>query len=147
MGQRESFGYFVTSVVTFFDARVSHPYCYVLSFFSYSTHGTVSARPPHDFKFSGSTPLRHRVRLPPGRDLFLCLLFDWALTLHPTLNLQLFWQTLYGFLRLRIPSGTSPILPDLKGCALIRELHVYGKLKKVCMELRLQCFFWELPIE
>ncbi|CAN0416277.1 unnamed protein product, partial [Ectocarpus sp. 13 AM-2016] len=40
-------------------------------------------------------------------------------------------QTLYGFLRLRIPSGTSPILPDLKGCALIRELHVYGKLKKV----------------
>ena len=41
-------------------------------------------------------------------------------------------QTLYGFLRLRIPSGTSPVLPDLKGCALIRELHVYGKLKKVC---------------
>ncbi|CAM9532129.1 unnamed protein product [Ectocarpus sp. 4 AP-2014] len=40
-------------------------------------------------------------------------------------------ETLYGFLRLRIPSGTSPILPDLKGCALIRELHVYGKLKKV----------------
>lgn len=40
-------------------------------------------------------------------------------------------QTLYGFLRLRIPSGTSPILSDLKGCALIRELHVYGKLKKV----------------
>eukprot|EP00904_Undaria_pinnatifida_P004009 jgi/Undpi1/13609/HiC_scaffold_9.g03263.m1 len=40
-------------------------------------------------------------------------------------------QTLYGFLRLRIPSGTSDILPDLKGCALIRELHVYGKLKKV----------------
>ncbi|CAN0441484.1 unnamed protein product, partial [Hapterophycus canaliculatus] len=40
-------------------------------------------------------------------------------------------KTLYGFLRLRIPSGKSPILPDLKGCALIRELHVYGKLKKV----------------
>ncbi|CAN0221465.1 unnamed protein product [Ascophyllum nodosum] len=38
---------------------------------------------------------------------------------------------LYGFLRLRIPSGTSQILPDLKSCALIRELHVYGKLKKV----------------
>lgn len=40
-------------------------------------------------------------------------------------------QTLYGFLRLRIPSGTSLVLPDLRGCALIRELHVYGKLKKV----------------
>ncbi|CAN0182944.1 unnamed protein product, partial [Laminaria digitata] len=40
-------------------------------------------------------------------------------------------ETLYGFLRLRIPSGKSSILPDLKGCALIRELHVYGKLKKV----------------
>lgn len=45
-------------------------------------------------------------------------------------------QTLYGFLRLRIPSGTSPILPDLKGCALIRELHVYGKLKKVVLYSR-----------
>lgn len=44
-------------------------------------------------------------------------------------------KILYGFLRLRIPSGTSPILPDLKGCALIRELHVYGKLKKVCCAL------------
>ncbi|CAN0108469.1 unnamed protein product, partial [Sphacelaria rigidula] len=40
---------------------------------------------------------------------------------------------LYGFLRFRIPSGTSPILSDLKGCALIRELHVYGKLKKVSL--------------
>ncbi|CAM9610005.1 unnamed protein product, partial [Discosporangium mesarthrocarpum] len=40
-------------------------------------------------------------------------------------------ETLYGFLRLRIPSGDSPILEDLRGCALVRELHVYGKLKKV----------------
>jgi ELP3 family radical SAM enzyme/protein acetyltransferase len=38
---------------------------------------------------------------------------------------------LHGFLRLRIPSRGSQCLPELKGCALIRELHVYGKLTKV----------------
>lgn len=49
------------------------------------------------------------------------------------------FKTLYGFLRLRIPSGNSQILPDLKGCALIRELHVYGKLKKVTWSKRRAC--------
>ncbi|KAG5183177.1 ELP3 like acetyltransferase [Tribonema minus] len=40
-------------------------------------------------------------------------------------------KVLYGFLRLRIPSRRSQCLLELKGCALIRELHVYGKLKEV----------------
>jgi hypothetical protein len=40
-------------------------------------------------------------------------------------------KVLYGFLRLRIPSRNSQCLPELKGCALIRELHVYGKLRAV----------------
>eukprot|EP00638_Chattonella_subsalsa_P009222 CAMPEP_0117757264 /NCGR_PEP_ID=MMETSP0947-20121206/14620_1 /TAXON_ID=44440 /ORGANISM="Chattonella subsalsa, Strain CCMP2191" /LENGTH=604 /DNA_ID=CAMNT_0005577109 /DNA_START=68 /DNA_END=1882 /DNA_ORIENTATION=+ len=40
-------------------------------------------------------------------------------------------MTLFGFVRLRIPSMQSEILPELKGCALIRELHVYGQLRKV----------------
>lgn len=58
-----------------------------------------------------------------------------------------FLQTLYGFLRLRIPSGTSLVLPDLRGCALIRELHVYGKLKKVRDRVggahqQVFCLFW-----
>ncbi|CAK9000700.1 unnamed protein product [Durusdinium trenchii] len=39
--------------------------------------------------------------------------------------------TLYGLLRLRFNDDTkapSPIFPELNGCALIRELHVYGTL-------------------
>lgn len=38
---------------------------------------------------------------------------------------------LYGFLRLRIPSETSEIMEELKGCSLLRELHVYGKVLPV----------------
>eukprot|EP00759_Apiculatamorpha_spiralis_P037210 PhF_6_TR37166/c0_g1_i1/m.54717 len=40
-------------------------------------------------------------------------------------------ETLYGFLRLRLSrtAGTFAF-PELKGCALIRELHVYGRLVK-----------------
>ncbi len=40
-------------------------------------------------------------------------------------------KVLYGFLRLRIPSGTSVILEEIKDCALIRELHVYGVVQNV----------------
>ncbi|CAE6971529.1 unnamed protein product [Symbiodinium natans] len=39
--------------------------------------------------------------------------------------------TLYGLLRLRFnddPRAPSPVFPELSGCALIRELHVYGAL-------------------
>jgi ELP3 family radical SAM enzyme/protein acetyltransferase len=38
---------------------------------------------------------------------------------------------IYGFIRLRIPSETSEVIDTLKGCALIRELHVYGVLQRV----------------
>ncbi len=38
---------------------------------------------------------------------------------------------IYGFLRLRIPSGQSEITEELKNCALIRELHVYSKMTPV----------------
>tara|TARA_Y100000389_G_C17465864_1_gene525461 strand:- start:3000 stop:4769 length:1770 start_codon:yes stop_codon:yes gene_type:complete len=43
-------------------------------------------------------------------------------------------NTIYGFLRLRIPGKlnfTDSILPELKNSALIRELHVYGDLSAV----------------
>lgn len=40
-------------------------------------------------------------------------------------------KILYGFLRLRLPVKNSNCLPELYNCALIRELHVYGKLKEV----------------
>lgn len=33
-----------------------------------------------------------------------------------------------GFLRLRIPSNSNNIFPELNNCALIRELHIYGQL-------------------
>ena len=36
-------------------------------------------------------------------------------------------QTLYGFIRLRINKDYRDTLPCLHGCALIRELHVYGQ--------------------
>lgn len=36
-------------------------------------------------------------------------------------------RTLYGFLRLRIP--VTNFFPELSGCALLRELHVYGQLQ------------------
>jgi len=41
-------------------------------------------------------------------------------------------RVVFAFLRLRIPSSTNQqiidVLPELKGCALIRELHTYGHL-------------------
>jgi elongator complex protein 3 len=42
---------------------------------------------------------------------------------------------LYAFLRLRFPKTENPLiastLPELKGCALIREIHTYGKLARL----------------
>lgn len=43
-------------------------------------------------------------------------------------------STLYGFTRLRLRGENSQaddIFPELKGCALIRELHVYGNMASV----------------
>lgn len=42
-------------------------------------------------------------------------------------------KILFGFLRLRFPSDKeeNSIFPELEGCSLIRELHVYGQVKKV----------------
>jgi elongator complex protein 3 len=34
---------------------------------------------------------------------------------------------LFSLIRLRLPSSSTPIFPELKGCAIIRELHTYGK--------------------
>jgi histone acetyltransferase (RNA polymerase elongator complex component) len=38
------------------------------------------------------------------------------------------FKTLFGFLRLRITREISNAFPELNGCAMIRELHVYGQL-------------------
>ena len=35
---------------------------------------------------------------------------------------------LYSFLRLRLPRTNNDIFPELNGCALVRELHTYGKV-------------------
>ncbi len=39
-------------------------------------------------------------------------------------------RTLFGLLRLRIPSqyftGETPVIPELTGCSIIREIHVFG---------------------
>lgn len=43
---------------------------------------------------------------------------------------------LIGFLRLRINRNTSDILPILKECALIRELHIYSNLNDVGNNLK-----------
>jgi histone acetyltransferase (RNA polymerase elongator complex component) len=41
-------------------------------------------------------------------------------------------KILYGFIRLRLTTNQPiHIFPELEGCALIRELHVYGKLQPV----------------
>jgi histone acetyltransferase (RNA polymerase elongator complex component) len=41
-------------------------------------------------------------------------------------------KLLYGFIRLRLTNNQPiHIFPELEGCALIRELHVYGKLQSV----------------
>lgn len=34
---------------------------------------------------------------------------------------------LFSLLRLRLPTSTSPLFKELAGCAIIRELHTYGK--------------------
>jgi histone acetyltransferase (RNA polymerase elongator complex component) len=39
--------------------------------------------------------------------------------------------TLYGFLRLRLGTPNTDFFPELEGCGLIRELHVYGNLNPV----------------
>jgi elongator complex protein 3 len=36
-------------------------------------------------------------------------------------------RSLYSLLRLRLPTSPSPLFPELTGCAIIRELHTYGK--------------------
>ena len=36
------------------------------------------------------------------------------------------YNTLYGFVRLRLDDATNKIFPELNGCALIREIHVYS---------------------
>ena len=40
-------------------------------------------------------------------------------------------KIIYGFIRLRIPKKNNLIFDELKDCALIRELHVYGSLSGV----------------
>jgi len=37
-------------------------------------------------------------------------------------------DVLFGFCRLRFPSNSPQVFPELEGCALVRELHVYGQL-------------------
>ncbi|XWV26357.1 hypothetical protein QJ857_gp0716 [Tupanvirus soda lake] len=38
---------------------------------------------------------------------------------------------IYGFCRLRLTPNSSTVMPELDGCAMIRELHVYGKMNAV----------------
>lgn len=40
-------------------------------------------------------------------------------------------NVLYGFIRLRICQPNTDAFPELEGCGLIRELHVYGQLHNV----------------
>lgn len=40
-------------------------------------------------------------------------------------------KVLYGFTRLRVCSPYTEAFPELEGCGLIRELHVYGQLQHV----------------
>ncbi|MBI4117659.1 MAG: tRNA uridine(34) 5-carboxymethylaminomethyl modification radical SAM/GNAT enzyme Elp3 [Parcubacteria group bacterium] len=42
-----------------------------------------------------------------------------------------FQTTLYSFLRLRLPRQEDIFISDLKHCALIRELHTYGKVQSI----------------
>jgi ELP3 family radical SAM enzyme/protein acetyltransferase len=39
--------------------------------------------------------------------------------------------TLYGFIRLRLSTPATEVFPELEGCALIRELHVYSNMNPV----------------
>lgn len=43
-------------------------------------------------------------------------------------------KTLYGFVRLRLDHADNKVFDELNGCALIREVHVYGDLTKVGKE-------------
>jgi histone acetyltransferase (RNA polymerase elongator complex component) len=43
-------------------------------------------------------------------------------------------NTLYGFVRLRLDDGRNKAFTELNGCALIRELHVYGQFAQVNIE-------------
>jgi histone acetyltransferase (RNA polymerase elongator complex component) len=40
-------------------------------------------------------------------------------------------KILYGFLRLRLDNAQDKVFEELNGCAMIRELHVYGKVSDV----------------
>ena len=40
-------------------------------------------------------------------------------------------STIYGFCRLRLTPNSGSVIPELQGCAMIRELHVYGKMNAV----------------
>lgn len=40
-------------------------------------------------------------------------------------------HVIYGFARLRLDSARDKIFPELEGAALIRELHVYGRVAKI----------------
>jgi histone acetyltransferase (RNA polymerase elongator complex component) len=40
-------------------------------------------------------------------------------------------KTLYGFVRLRLCAPAADVFPELEGCALIRELHVYSNMRPV----------------
>jgi ELP3 family radical SAM enzyme/protein acetyltransferase len=43
-------------------------------------------------------------------------------------------RIIYGFVRLRLDHAQGKAFPELDGCALIREVHVYGDLTKVGKE-------------
>jgi ELP3 family radical SAM enzyme/protein acetyltransferase len=45
-------------------------------------------------------------------------------------------RILYGFVRLRLTRyQATSVFPELKGCAMVRELHVYGQLKTVSNDM------------
>ena len=49
-------------------------------------------------------------------------------------------KVLYGFVRLRLTRYPAIyVFPELKGCAMIRELHVYGQLKSVSNNMGMGC--------
>jgi ELP3 family radical SAM enzyme/protein acetyltransferase len=45
-------------------------------------------------------------------------------------------KTLYGFIRLRLVTQSNPIFPELLGCGLIRELHVYSNMSSVSLNMK-----------
>ena len=49
-------------------------------------------------------------------------------------------KVLYGFVRLRLTRYQAVyVFPELKGCAMIRELHVYGQLKSISNNMGMGC--------